>query len=266
MGILHPCLKSQHICFYMKKNLLYIFLATLTLSSCYRPLYRAESVYDPMLSKQGEVAANASVLVAGVYNFPSFDLNVGYSPVQSLGLKASWRNRGFNSNGSIDNDDYIRKMGGSSFEGGIGYYNRFGNNGLVSVYGNFAAGVNRDHSYYTANNQVRDRLNSRFRAFSLQPAVGMAKKNVSLVGGVRLGFYQFYDISAYNMHYTQEHYNSVSNTLYPIFEPYFNFEAGSSNIRFNFQAGFAVAPGGPDLDENFFTPKVSVGITARFGK
>lgn len=250
----------------MKKNLLYLSLVTLTLSSCYRPLYRAESVYDPMLSKQGEVAANASVLVAGVYNFPSFDLNAGFSPVQNLGIKASWRNRGFNNTGSLDNDDYIRKMRGSTFEGGIGYYDRFGTNGLVSVYGNFAVGFNKDHSYYTSNNQTRDRIDSRFRAFSLQPAVGMSRKNISLMGGVRLGFYQFYDINAYEMHYTQAHYNNISNNLFPIFEPYFNFEAGSSNIRFNFQAGFAVAPGGPDMDDNFFTPKVSVGITARFGK
>lgn len=250
----------------MKKILLFTTLATLTLSSCYRPLYRAEAVHDPMLSKQGEVAANASVLVAGVYNFPSFDLGVGFSPVDHLGLKASWRNRGFNNSGSLDNDEYLRKMRGSTFEGGIGYYDRYGANGLVSVYANFTAGYNRDRSYYSSNGQTRDMLNSRFRAFSVQPAVGMSKRNITMVGGVKLGFYQFYDIESYESHYSQAYYNSITNTLYPIFEPYYNFEAGSSNIRFNFQAGFAVAPGGPDRDDNFFTPKISVGITARFGK
>ncbi|RQO30858.1 hypothetical protein DBR32_09070 [Taibaiella sp. KBW10] len=250
----------------MKKALLFTTMGGLLLTSCYRPLYRAEIVHDPMLSQQGEFTANASILAVGVYNFPSFDLGLGYSPVKNIGIKASLRNRVFGTSGSFDNDDYRRRMYGTTLEGGIGYYNRYGSNGLFSVYANVASGYNKDRSYYISNGNTRNQLNSKFWAFSIQPAVGMVKNKISMMGGVKVGVYKFFDISSFDAYYTQQEYNNIAKNYYPIIEPYYIFEVGPRNVKFNFQAGFALAPGGPDKDENFFTPKLSLGITARFGK
>lgn len=223
--------------------------------SCTPTLYKSEAVHDPILSKKGEISAQAALSLQGIQSIPlSYDLALAYAPVKHLGLKTSFKGRYY--------DRTNESLHGYAIEAGAGYFTSYGSNGLFSIYANVAQGINNEFVATTFLNTGGE-LNSKFMALSLQPSVATIKKKHAMAGGIRMGVYKFYDIVATGSSMSQVEYNQIGKKLYPAIEPYYLIEIGSQKVRFHAQAGFSITPVGP---EELISPKLSMGITARFGK
>lgn len=238
--------------------------ACLALFSCSKPLYRPESVHEPMITHKGEFAANGSVLIMAPYGFPSFDLGLGYSPVNRLAIKAAVRARSKADLYTSGSDDYRKTLNGTTFEGGVGYYVPIEDNIYCSIYANIMAGNNKYHDYQVSNRQTDELLDYNYTAFGIQPAVVFVKRRARMATGIRAGLYQ-YDIKQLINTSDPDYYGVRAGKLYPVFEPYFAMEAGGEHIRFFGQAGFSIVPAALTTDSENFFPKLSIGINLRFG-
>ncbi|MBL7705574.1 MAG: hypothetical protein JNM21_08475 [Taibaiella sp.] len=238
--------------------------ACTVLFSCSKPLYRPESVHEPMIAHQGEFAANGSVLIMAPYGFPSFDLGLGYSPVNRLAIKAAVRARSKADLYTLDDDDYRKTLNGTTFEGGIGYYAPVEDNIYFTVYANVMGGNNKYHDYRVSNRQTDELLDYNYTAFGIQPAVLFVKRRARMATGIRAGLYQ-YNIKQFVNTSNPDYYGVKEGKLYPVFEPYYTIEVGGEHIRFFGQAGFSIVPAALTTDSDNFFPKLSIGINLRFG-
>lgn len=232
--------------------------------SCSKPLYRPESVHDPMIAHKGEFAANGSVLIIAPYGFPSFDLGLAYSPVNRLAIKAAVRARSKANVYTFDSDDYRETLNGTTFEGGLGYYAPIENNTFFTIYANIMRGNNKYHDYRVSNRVTDELLDYNYTAFGIQPSVLFVKKRARMSTGIRAGLYR-YDVTQVINTSNPDYYGVKEGKLYPVFEPYYAVEVGGEHIRFFGQAGFSIVPAELTTDSENFFPKISIGINLRFG-
>lgn len=170
----------------------------LALFSCSKPLYRPESVHDPMIANKGEFSANGSVLVMAPYGFPSFDLGLAYSPANRFAIKAAVRARSKANAYTSDSDDYRETLNGTTLEGGLGYYAPIEDNIRFTVYANIMRGYNKYHDYRVSNRITDELLEYNYTAFGIQPSVVFIKKRARMATGIRAGLYSYHVIQVLN--------------------------------------------------------------------
>lgn len=249
------------------KRITTLFAATAacwTLFSCSKPLYRPESVHDPMIAGKNEFAASGSVLIMAPYGFPSFDFGLGYSPVNRLAIKAAIRARSKADLYTTNSDDYRKTLNGTTVEGGLGYYAPIDDNMFFTVYANLMWGHNQYHDYRVSDRHTDELLEYNYKAFGIQPAVVFVKQRARMSTGIRASLYQ-YDIRQAINTVTPDYYKVKEGKLYPVVEPYYAVEVGGKNIRFFGQAGFSIVPSELTTDSENIFPKLSIGINLRFG-
>lgn len=239
-------------------------LGTIAMFSCAKPLYRPEVIHDPMITEKGEFSGTGSILVLAPYGAPSYDIGVGYSPVNRFALKAAFRARSNSDRYTSNSNEYRRIRNGNTFEAGLGYYAPIDENKFFTVYANAMFGKNKYHDYNTNGNVTDELLDYNYVSFGIQPAAVFVNRRSKMAIGLRAGVYQYQINEMFNVSGSTTDYKVVEGKMYPVVEPYYNIEVGGKNIRFFGQVGFSIVPAELSTESDIFYPKLSIGINVRF--
>lgn len=172
-------------------------------------------------------------------NMLSFGADLAFSPVNHLGIIASYRSINHRVIREDQDDRYVfgGDFTGHRWEGGLGYFNTFGRLGKVEVYAGYGRGIIRRYS----NNSPERDYTSRYNRYFIQPAVGFGNHKVSVTGGFRVAYQRFYDFESrdadlrYNIMRNSE--GDIEREAIAFIEPFINAELGWKYIKYNMQAG-----------------------------
>lgn len=223
------------------------------LASCNRTLYRAEAVYDPMIVKKKEGAANLSVALPPFSGFPSIDLSGGFALADHLILKGAFRLRSMTYNTYEWNlSSYSTTLFGISAEAGIGYSKALANKNRINLFGNIAYGYNQHGN-----------LNSKFMVLSAQPSFLLLGGRSRIGVGARVGALHFMYINAFGI----AQYESKAGKWFPLVDPYFSYELERGLLHFYFQFSLSYVSNALATEESTIgriAPKLIVGVNRRF--
>lgn len=235
----------------MKKPLLPVLASVLLLSaSCQQKMYFPDRANTPGLMEAYEVklttawkpqeSSSDSGYRSG-HNGSSFGADLAFSPVNHLGLIASYRsihNKSITEDRGTDYTKYGGEFNGHRWEGGIGYFTTFGRLGKFETYAGYGRGEIRRRGI---TNPERD-YNTDYNRIFIQPALGFSNNVVSITGGIRFAYQKYVNFRSDNPNlrytildkYTRE---DVEGATVGFLEPFINAEVGWKYIKFNAQTG-----------------------------
>lgn len=245
--------------------ILFLFLTACTAPRAYFP----DRVNNPMLKEKGEgyITISAKLQVPSDFddtandgNITTFDflspqLDAAYALTDHVGLIASFRTqlRQYQSEpipGGLLYSSIGGRFNGYRGDIGAGVFTTMGKKGLAELYGGFGigqisrTGVDIPQFNYTA----------QYFRFFLQPAAGLhVREKFYVMWGMRLALQKYYHINSadpYMEYYitTKEFIvgtpegDGLTELLFPLIEPFVNFQFGGERIKGSLQLGFGVSP------------------------
>jgi len=197
-------------CIFMKS--LFFSLLTIGVISLYScaPSYVPNVINTPLLNNKNEIQASVYGGTSG------FDPQLAYAITNNIGVML---NGSFENRSDTTNDFHKHNF----VELGVGYFNKFNNNGIFEFYGGYGFGklqVKYEDGIFNSYSDVKTN-----RIF-FQPAIGLTAKSVDFSFSSRfvlVGFEQ--NVLKYNRSYI---------------EPAFTIKAGFKYIRFVTQMGYSI--------------------------
>lgn len=229
----------------MKKLTFPLLTATLLLLAigC-TPVYRPSAVNLPMFDTANELQ------VGGYIGNNGTDVQAAYSIDDKYAIVAAGSFMNFNDNNS-DSFTLLNTVRRHSFgELGLGYYEKFGRNGVFEIYGGFGAGKSEAQDIFDG-----DSISAQGNFFKLfmQPSISFKSNNFQFGLVTRFSYINF-------TRYTDDFLANTNNLdLDAVFiEPAFQIGFGAKNFRFTWQTGFSVPFNTPDFRHNPFISNIGL--------
>ena len=217
-------------------------LGTVGLFSSCSPEYIPNMVNSPMFTNGGEFQAT---IATGTSNF---DAQTAYAITDNIGIMVN----GSYGDETSDSSDNFHKH--TFIEGGIGYYDTFGDKGRYEIFGGYGSG--RVEGYYKNIFNVSDITDARYNRYFIQPGIGIAT-------GIFDG--------SFATRFTLVQMNPTGNDFaageYKAFaEPVITAKIGYRYVKFITQFGFPFHLGSekPSYDYQHFI--VNFGLTFNLGR
>lgn len=247
----------------MKKLIPVIFLFVLIFSGCTHYYYVPNVQNVPLFTEKNQTRLSGLVGYAsqeigslGDQQTTCVDFQAAYSLTNHIGVMMNymWAKESHQTDESTVNN-YGR---GSVIEGAAGYYEPFGLNGIVEIYGGF--GVSNQHHQYT--NTVYDEISQAditqvfgtsdlsFVKLFIQPSVGfkLNSSNVTILKPFDIAFStRFYSINYGKITYTNaeiasiENFAALSDGNHYFIEPALTIRGGWETVKLQFQLGYAAS-------------------------
>ncbi|NJO89694.1 MAG: hypothetical protein HC831_12665 [Chloroflexia bacterium] len=218
---------------------LFIFLVTFL--SC-APEYIPNMVNSPMFSNKGEFQANASTGTS------SLDVQAAYAITDHIGMMVN----GSFADRTKDSLDNFHKH--TILEGGIGYYDKFGDIGRYEIFGGYGTG--RIEGRYTNIFSSHEIADARYNRFFLQPGIGIATGIYDGSFSSRLALVQM----------NPDGIGFETGNYHGFLEPVFTSKIGYRYLKFTFQIGFSIPIGKDELKFDYQPFIFNVGANLNLGR
>jgi hypothetical protein len=218
-----------------------LFIFIVTFQSC-APEYIPNMVNSPMFSNKGEFQANAG---AGTSDL---DVQVAYAMTDHIGVMVN----GSFADRTKDSTDKFHKH--IILEGGVGFYDKFGEIGRYEIYGGYGTGrVEGKYENIFSINQIAD---ARYNRFFIQPGIGIATGIYDGSFTSRIALVQMNPNGAV----------FETGNYHGFLEPVFTSKIGYKYLKFTFQIGFSVPIGDNRLKFDYQPFIFNVGANLNLGR
>ncbi|MFC2104203.1 hypothetical protein ACFLS4_02470, partial [Bacteroidota bacterium] len=204
------------------KGILYICGLIIGFTSC-SPEYVPNMVNSPMFSNQGEFQLTVAT------GNSNFDAQTAVAITDNIGIMMN------GSYGNETNDSTADFHKHSFIEGGIGYYDKFGEKGRYEIYGGY--GIGQVEGYFK-NNFVEEITNARYNRFFIQPGIGIASGIYDGSFSPRFALVQM----------NPKGPNFQTGEYDVFFEPVITNKIGFKYVKFIAQFGFSLPMGDQELN------------------
>lgn len=223
-----------------KKTVFFLGL-TITLSSC-SPEYIPNMVNSPLFSNQGEFQAS---IATGNSNF---DAQTALAITDNIGIMVN----GSYGNETNDTTEDFHKH--AFIEGGIGYYDKIGENGRYEIYGGY--GIGKVEGYF--ENAIFDskRTNANYNRFLIQPGIGIS---TGIFDGSFSPRFAIVKMDPDGPNFQTGDYNVF-------FEPVITSKIGYKYVKFIAQFGFSFPAGNQEINYDHQTFIFNFGLNCNLGR
>ena len=235
----------------MKSSLVFALLAGLILSSCTHYYYVPNMLNVPLFKDKLELHASGNL--GSGESSSSTEIQTAFSFTNNVGITLNQMSVKYNDNSELNT------VKAGYFEGGLGYFRRFGGIGEFEIFGGYGGG-SQEHTYgrsffdlwtFTSTRTKTGSSSLKFSKLYLQPSVGISLKNLDLAFSMRFSKLSFKNIDNRINKTLDEiefkHLNDiVEGTYYYFIEPSFTLRGGIKNVKLQLQ----ITPGlktNPDL-------------------
>jgi hypothetical protein len=195
-----------------------------------------------MFSNKGEFQANAG---AGTSDL---DVQVAYAMTDHIGVMVN----GSFADRTKDSTDKFHKH--IILEGGVGFYDKFGEIGRYEIYGGYGTGrVEGKYENIFSINQIAD---ARYNRFFIQPGIGIATGIYDGSFTSRIALVQMNPNGAV----------FETGNYHGFLEPVFTSKIGYKYLKFTFQIGFSVPIGDNRLKFDYQPFIFNVGANLNLGR
>ncbi len=223
------------------KHFLYLVFIFAVLSSC-SPEYIPNMVNSPMLSNQGELQATVAT---GTSNF---DAQTAFAITDNIGIMV---NGSYGNETNDSTNDYHKH---AFVEGGIGYYNKIGEKGRYEIYGGYGTGsVEGLFEGALFDSEI---TNANYNRFFVQPGIGMS---TGIFDGSFSPRFVLIQMNPQGTGFVSGDYNIFV-------EPVFTSKVGFKWVKFVAQVGFSIPFGDDQVNFNYQTFIMNVGINLNIGR
>lgn len=222
----------------MNKCYVYTFLIfSLFLGACNRYYYKPAGINDPLFTKGGQVHAGFSGSSQEDGNDRSYftDIQLGYSPIDHLGLLGSYSTYAYR-----PYDKTVVPANAYIAEGAAGAYAAFGGEKTKMIVDLYAGG---------GGGSLSSDVDMKLRKLFIQPGIGMRSKIFDAVVNLRFSNIKYSDFNAngHDSSYLYEHHlvdtisgKSIDRGSYTFYEPGITIRVGYKFVKAQFQSVFAL--------------------------
>ena len=191
----------------------FLFLSTLSCTRVYLPNAAQTVFYD----NEGDAS------IAAFTGTNGFDGQISYAVTDDwfVGIAGSFMNADSNKE---DATDFIRH---SYYEGGFGYYSKFGSRGKYNIQGGIGRGNIETISVYSFFGDHAVPGTGVYHKYFLQNTIGFSTSAIDLGGNVRFNYVDFQHLRIYDEIFRHQKDYFI--------EPTFFLRAGWKNFRYNMQ-------------------------------
>lgn len=221
-----------------KRHMVYVLLSLLGFITSCSPEYIPNMVNSPMLSNQGEFQATVAT---GTSNF---DAQTAVAITDNIGIMF---NGSYGNETNDSTDDYHKHL---FFEGGVGYFDKFGTKGRYEIYGGYGTG--KVEGYYDNALVGSEIADANYNRFFLQPGIGISTGIFDGSFSPRLVFVQ--------MNFNRSgNYNTF-------FEPVITSKIGYKYVKFVAQIGASFQLGDQQLNYEHQHLIFNFGVNINLGR
>ncbi|MBU8891362.1 MAG: hypothetical protein KOO66_01175 [Bacteroidales bacterium] len=234
-------MKKENLLKQISKNAMYILGLAIVLTSC-SPEYIPNMVNSPMLSNQGEFQAT---IATGTSNF---DAQTALAITDNIGIMV---NGSYGNETNDSTDDFHRH---SFIEAGIGYYEKIGDKGRYEIYGGY--GIGKAEGFFENALFGSEITNANYNRFFIQPGIGIS---TGIFDGSFSPRFVLIQMNPQGSDFRSGNYNVF-------LEPVFTSKVGFKYVKFVAQFGFSVPFGEDQVNFNYQSFIMNIGLNFNIGR